>query len=233
MATQHACAALITENDLACCTGVPDAIVDEAIDSASDMVYLLAPWLGIGRCTSVVRPCSTTCYVCGEYMCDHCAPPGVLLPGVRPVVTKVLVDGAEVPTGSYAVIDARLVRFFPDGRWDHWPPYQNLVLPSSELNTFEVTYVHGIEADMVVRNAVAEVACDLLAPWRGDRARLPRGTTNASMNGVSVNINPDEINTAMFPWLSRFMSTYRVTSNGSAAVWSPEISGDWLLHVRS
>lgn len=233
MATQHACAALITPEDLTCCTGVPDAVVTDAIDSASDMVYLLAPWLGIGRCSAVVRPCSSACYVCGEYMCDHCSPPGVRLPGIRPVVTGVLVDGQAVPSGTYAMIDARLVRFFPDGRWDHWPPYQNLALPSSEPNTFEVTYTHGLEVDMVIRHAVAEVACDLLAPWRGDRARLPRGATNANMNGVSVNINPDEINSTTFPWLSRFMTTYRVTVQGPPAIWSPELQGDWQLHTRS
>ena len=53
------------------------------------------------------------------------------------------------------------------------------------------------------------------------------------MNGVSVSINPDDVNQVTFPWLARYLTTYRVTNNVPAAVWSPELQGDWRLYSRS
>ena len=173
MALQHACTTLITADDLTCCVGVPDVVVADVIDTASDMLYLLAPHLAPGRCTAVVRPCGYECYVCGQYICGHCDPPGVNLPGIRPSIDQVLVDGAAVPSGTYTMLDTKLVRFLPSGEYDHWPPSQLLSLPSTEVGTFEVTYTHGLEVDVVIRHATAEIACDLLAPWRADRALLP------------------------------------------------------------
>ncbi len=231
MSVQFACARLIEPDELTCCQNLPANITEAAVDAASDQIHLLAPSLAIGRCTETVRPCSDNWCGCGDMACACCWLPGIALDGWNPQVISVFVDGAEVPSGSYATINGSLVRFEGDGTPVYWPGCQTLTLPYMSVGTFQITYRHGIEVDLIVRNALAEIACDLLAPYKTGRAQLPRGTTDATMNSVSVRLDPQNVDPALFPWLTRFLTTWGITpGRPEASVWSPEMM-DWTMNV--
>lgn len=89
--------------------------------------------------------------------CTCRGPSYVALHGPVVSVDEVTVDGATLDESAYRVLDSLfLVR--TDG---HWPCCQDLRLPSSEPDTFAVTYTHGPGVPAGGQLAAQALACAL------------------------------------------------------------------------
>lgn len=242
MTLRVACERLAEDDDLEhfCECDTPTVLpgdILEALDSASDILSNLA-WsshrLKLGRCTYNIRPCSELCRTPGGGCCTS---RGVRLDGTDPAVTQVRIDGVIIDPITYAVITRPdgsrwLERFKSDGRPDVWPGCQRIGLAATEEHTFEVTYTAGVHKNLLMRWAVAEIACDILGPLSSVRHHedLPDGTTGAFGYGLSIQAARNAEDTEGQPlrhWLGlgfvqRFLASLPRTQG--ATIWAPEIA---------
>lgn len=69
-----------------------------------------------------------------------------------------------------------------------WPCCQSITLPDTEVGTFSVTYVAGVELGAAGEAAYADFACALLDEWTGAACRLPANVTRLTREGVSLDL---------------------------------------------
>lgn len=105
-------------------------------------------------------------------------------------INSVKVDGVTLDPTLYRVDDFRyLVRLNdPDGSNPGWPCCQDLHLPSTEPNTFEIDFSYGRTPPPAGVRAAAVLACELVLacnPGLG-ACRLPRNVSSIARQGVSV-----------------------------------------------
>lgn len=120
----------------------------------------------------------------------------VKLPGYPVVeITDVLVDGISVagsgdPTVEYRIDEGRYLTRLADpatGGARRWPGCQRLDLASSEMGTFEVTYLHGEVPPAAGVAAARELACQLaLACMGSEECQLPQGVVRVARQGVTI-----------------------------------------------
>lgn len=184
-------------------TGVDLASLDAFADQATALLFELSGRRWPGSCTETVRPTGiaglsgdrvpysareTTSTTIG----GDCTPSVVTL-GAYPVtsVTTVKIDGSTLAASAYRVDEFRfLVR--TDG--DVWPCCQDLSLDSTEVDTFEVTFVYGTNPDAAGVAACAELALEFARASRDDDAcSLPTRLRSIVRQGISVEIlDPQE-----------------------------------------
>jgi hypothetical protein len=105
--------------------------------------------------------------------------------GYYPVlaVPQVRIGGVVLAPSAYQVQDRRtLVRL--DG--GVWPCDQDLVVPPTQPDTFEVTVLHGIPAPEAGRVACAVYAVELAKAFCGLDCQLPQRTQYVTRQGVSA-----------------------------------------------
>lgn len=130
-------------------------------------------WLGIGcACQS------------GRCACATEGANALRLPGPIAKITSVKVDGVELASDKYVVMYGEiLVR--TDG--SPWPSSQNLLAPSTEVGTFEITYERGVPVPAGGQIAAGKLACEFaLAACESDDCALPERIQSISRNGISV-----------------------------------------------
>jgi hypothetical protein len=110
--------------------------------------------------------------------------PEVVLPSPVNSVTRVMVAGAPMATGSYRVDNNRLL-VRTDGQ--RWPRCNDLILDDSHPGTWSVTALYGREVPVMGRIAVGELACEILKVLDGQDCRLPAGIQSLTRQGISVN----------------------------------------------
>lgn len=218
--------------------GLTNDQLNDILDNASDALVRLTR-LRLGRCEVAVRPCRPACQ---PQACGCCQLRGIRIEGVDPEVVSVRIDGAIVDPSTYAIITSPdggqyLERFRLDGRPDRWPGCQPLGLAATEVGTFEIVYRVGIHIDMFIRNATAEIACDILSTMPRDTSReLPDGTVGVDGYGMRMdfrNRDGDELEDERFrglTWVQRLMGIHQQPAGST--VWSPEIADDYDLFVR-
>lgn len=187
---------------------------DRAAALATEIVWRLSG-MRFGLCPIVVRPCGRDCEGASTYYAAHgsfpvwnpvqaeggwlncggcdCAGPcaccrvcEILLPYPVSSVTQVRVGGVVVPPTAYRVDDHReLVR--TDGG-ACWPRCQDLSLPASMPDTFEVSYLRGIPVPAGGLAAAGSYACELLRACIGGPCRLPARVQTISREGVTLAI---------------------------------------------
>jgi hypothetical protein len=122
---------------------------------------------------------------CGDGGCS-CTIPGqsISLPGPVWAVEEVLIDGAVLPSTSYRVDDYRwLVRLDGEG----WPYCQDLVAPTTALDTWQVSYIQGLPVPIGGQVAAARLACELWKAACGDSScALPKRIQSITRQGVTV-----------------------------------------------
>lgn len=182
----------------------------DAIDSASDILYLLSGKQFPGVCPDTVRPnrpewsslgligsvsLSGEVFGSGEprhrdYANDRNLGAGsiseIRLPGYPIVaITQIKVDGAIVPPSAYKIDDDRwLARV--DGL--AWPMYQKTGSDPSELGTFEVVYTYGVAIPPMARRAAGAYACQVVKACKADAScSLPPRTQSVVRQGLSAN----------------------------------------------
>lgn len=129
--------------------------------------------LRCGRCRRKRRTCG----------CDHVDSFEL---GRRVVeVTEVKVDGVTLDASAYRVDNFRdLVRL--DG--ESWPTCQNIALPSTEPDTWSVSWRFGRPWGPDGQAAVSKFACELLRADSGEDCQLPDRITSISRAGSTITL---------------------------------------------
>lgn len=236
---KYACEALVTVDDVINAPGAcpidPDVDpVDDWIDAASDVVYMLSGGLVFGRCTRTVRPVFRGLDLC-RFPPRHSYAPwpqfnDVMFDGHMPLRLRgpiigtpvVRIDGATLAASSYAVVnDEYLIR--RDGKT--WPMTNDLTKPDTQVGTWAVQFTFGSIPDALATQATVEIVLEL-AKQDGilHRWAFPPGAVAANVQGVSV-VLEDQASENSMPATRRLMGSYATTS----AVFSPEIDDSYRL----
>lgn len=197
---QSACTAWASDTDFcATCndydtTFDPD-LIDTMLNVSSDILFELSGRRFAGSCQDTVRPCACSCgsgWRCG---CGCRMPSSVTL-GAYPItsIVEVLVDGQVVDPGRYRVDDWKyLVRLRDaDGKWAAWPCSQDLTRPTTDEDTWQVTFTYGTPPPAAGVRAAAALACELLLACQPDGSdgaaacRLPKRVQQITRQGVSM-----------------------------------------------
>lgn len=249
----------------ACCGGtsaitgttgyVTDQVVQQAVDVATDLLYVLSGQQFPGECLSTVRPCKEdNCYGSGMWVGNSWAgnstfptpgdPSGFDPPecgcgrlpkvdlGLWPVtnILSVKIDGAVVDPATYRLDEYRyLVRLAPDANSPNpgWPSCQRLDLPSTSVDTWEVTVEHGVGPPPAGENAAARLACEIVKSCIGADCRLPNRVQSVNRQQVSLTmIDPsmlDKGRTGVYE-VDLFLATYNPSgTRGITLVYSPDL----------
>lgn len=170
---------------------------------------------------------NVTCGVCltHDCTCEISGANAINLPGPVQSIDSVLVDGVVVPPSSYRVANKRtLIR--TDG--EAWPGCQDLSLPSSEPNTFEVTYQKGTPVPIGGQVAVGRLACELAKEaCDDDSCALPANITNLTRQGISAGFD-DTWEKQQEGWtgirsIDTWVSSIRGKARPFASVRSPDV----------
>lgn len=241
-------------------------LMDDKLQAASEILYELSGRQFPGICDQTIRPCTRrgctdygvdslmnrdalrgrvwgfpvpTCG-CSDDPCSCRTLHQIDLPNT-PVteVTSVLVDGTALDPSLYRVDDYRyLVRLpDPDGSNPGWPCCQDLNLPSTEENTFEVTFSYGMEPPAIGVIAAATLACELYMACEPEafkgKCRLPHNVIQVTRQGVSVLVQAvTELFTTRIGQPARFgiweidlfLRTYNpYGTTGQTAIFSPDV----------
>ena len=245
-----------TEAVRLCCSSAassaeaPDELVEEAISSASETLFMLSGQQFTGTCDVSIRPCSDrNCYSFYStrrwYPVDESALPArdctcPTLPkidlGYFPVteITSVLVDGVLLVDGvDYRLDMSRyLVRLatYDGNRWTNpgWPCCQRLDIPPTEDDTFEVQFSYGYSPPQLGALAARTLACEILKGCAGDAScRLPNRVTSVRRQGISVSMLDlsalEQGHTGVYE-VDLFLETYNPGNlRGRTSVFSPDI----------
>lgn len=193
--------------------GFDEALLDDALQFASDVLFNLTGRRWPGECVDTLRPCGygtgrTTAprqswsgqgyagaHWCGcndSRACGCRRPSEVKLPGY-PVrsIQQVKIDGAVVPSARYRVDDHRWLVYLPaDGEQRRgWPCCQRLDLADTEDDTWSITYTYGMAPPVGGQLAAASLACQVALsrdPAQSTACRLPKRVTAITRQGVSL-----------------------------------------------
>jgi hypothetical protein len=143
-------------------------------------------------------------------------------------VNEIIINGTVFPEyvdgfQNWRIDDARwLVRL--DG--NPWPQCQDLILPITEVGTWQITYTYGRLAPEMGVLACLQLTCELAKAQIGERCQLPARTTRVIRQGVSIqmqDIKNDEERTGLYN-VDLFLRTYNPNSLRSETyLWSPDL----------
>ncbi|QWY84711.1 head-to-tail adaptor [Gordonia phage YungMoney] len=119
--------------------------------------------------------------------CRHVTEFDVWVPGPIASVTKVTVDGVEVPDSAYVVRSRRWLRR-TDGQ--PWPQNQDLSAADNAPGAFVIEYQRGVAVPPEGQFAAGALAVDLLRGITGGECSLPSNLTSISRQGLSAEIDP-------------------------------------------
>jgi len=113
--------------------------------------------------------------------------------GAYPIqrVTEVRMDGVVLPSSEYRVDDDRyLVRLADaNGNAQGWPCCQRMDLPTTEVGTWEVTFLYGQPPPVAGMRAAARLGCELALacqPETVGACNLPERVTQITRQGVTA-----------------------------------------------
>lgn len=176
-----------------------------------------------GLCTVSIRPCGTRTPCPDPNLWDiaiwpwiwrspcgctgRCSRGGSALALPRPVasVTEVLIDGAALDPSEYRIDKWRwLIR--TDGT--DWPATQDLTLPPTEADTFQVTFERGRPIPALGRLAMGALLLEFI---RGatdpSTCRLPATTKQVTRRGVTTVMDPKMLDYTGLSEVRQFLTT--------------------------
>jgi len=135
---------------------------------------------------------NVTCGCLSSCSCAIEGPKSLALPGPVNQIVEVKIDGEVVPPEAYTVMYGRmLVR--TDG--ERWPSCQNLLAPSTEEDTFEVTYMRGVPVPVPGQLAAGILASEFAKAACNDRGcALPKRVQQIVRQDVTVTLMDDFAN---------------------------------------
>lgn len=190
----------------------PAPVQEVAAGLAGQVLRMLTGYT-VGGCPVTLRPCTVRCGAastgwqwsggtftpvntagvwtnagCCGFDCRHDAAKELRLPAPVGRVDEVKVDGVVVPATAYQLVNGnRLVR--TDG--GTWPLVQDMDKADTEVGTFSVTFLNAAEVDTSGAAAAGALACEFAkALTPGQKCALPKGVTQITRQGVSMQITP-------------------------------------------
>lgn len=237
MTLQAACSRLASfeefqATECGCGCGLEQAVAEDLLDDASDLVYMLSGGSIFGVCEGTVRPCRT-CW------CMHCIScceiDAIPLRRDAIEVSEVIIDGVVLDPANYVLSPrGKLVKITTDGhRPKPWPCCQRLYRPLTADDTFGITYTFGQpEQPQWVKNAVIELACDMGTHFASNnQGRLPSNTTAVTYANVTLSLESradalrDNAVLAAFPAVAQLLGLVGPTQGGMA--YSPSGGTAW------
>lgn len=182
------------------------ALLDDALQVASEILYDLTRRRWPGECADTVRPCGErhdrakwypthrTVPVCGCRSSRECGCrrlSEIRLPGY-PVTSigQVTIDGDIIDPANYRVDDWRYLTWLdPDGETGRggWPCCADPRRGIDEDDSFSVTYTYGLGPPLGGVQAAATLGCQLaLACVPDAKCQLPKRITTITRSGVSL-----------------------------------------------
>lgn len=153
------------------------------------------------------------------------------LPGPVNSVTSVLVDNITLAASAYLVEQNNLIRV--DG--GQWYRFQDNSQPTTEVGTWQVTYVRGLTVPEGGEWAVGVLACELALRMLGNaKCRLPANTVTAARNGVTVSLDAKQLQqgfTGIYEvdqWVRLVNPKLRPSES---TVWSPDLDSTRLPRI--
>lgn len=124
---------------------------------------------------------------CGANGCSCTRVCEIELPTPVGPISEIRIDGEIIDPSTYRVDNGRsLVRM----GGECWPACQDMTLPAGEIGTFTVTYLNAHPVDGLGAFAAGVLACEFALACTGQACRLPRGVTQVTRQGVSVQLQP-------------------------------------------
>lgn len=236
-----------------CCSAVPSSdptLLDQAIEQASELLFVLSGARFTGLCERTVRPCASRCSCWGaspfpsfrwegSFWSDGCGSRCGCRPLSRvklagyPVreILEVEIDGELVDAADYRLDRHRyLVRLSDEnGRSQRWPSCQRMDIDEGE-GTFFITYLHGVDVPVSGRLAAGQLACQMMLGCSSDseeECELPTGTTRVTRQGLTVEAETlgaflAKAQTGL-AHVDSFLSVHGRQASRPAAVWTPEL----------
>ena len=219
---EAACACDLTDGSF-------DELIEEYIADASDMLYVLSGGRVFGQCTRTVWPLRDSEF-CGwpsggESWVEWDGADSIPLQGPKTSVLEVTVDGVALTPSEYGLINGNKLFRLSSKRW---PAHNDITLPDTEVGTFTITYSFGYPPSLSVRRAAIELVCQMIKGDSATPSRL-RGIVSANVQGVSVTMSDDPIDSIGLPEVSKFMDVYGNSGRPVASVWAPETNHGWHL----
>jgi hypothetical protein len=192
---------LINEDHTELLCPVPESVTEVAVEAgieiATAVLYEVTGRRWSGSETSSVRPKAQDSSSLekipgwvpswGEFdsSVGSCSPSASIDLGFFPVssISEVKIDGAVVSPSTYQLQNQKtLVRI--DG--NVWPCDQDLSSPTTALNTFVVTFSHGIEPPLAGKHCCAVYAVELAKSFCNLDCALPQRTQYMTRQGIST-----------------------------------------------
>lgn len=233
-AVRLSCAGVATTGD------APDNVIQDAVDVASELLYVLSGQQFPGICEATVRPCADRgCF--NIYADESSWPPSgcacTRLPevslGYWPVlgIKEVKIDGVALPAADYYVAHERTLvrRADSSGINDGWPHCQRLDQPDTEEDTWSVEFFYGQAPPAAGQRAATALACELVKGYLGQPCQLPGRATSVSRQGITVTmLNTEALeqgHTGIYE-VDLFLETYNPSNlRGATTIWSPDLPG--------
>lgn len=172
--------------------GATDTQIEELIEEATDIVWVLLARPPVGLCTSTIYPCRNGSgwilgaavplqSVIGQLTSYRgCPPDEVKLDAPVDSITSVTIAGAVEPAADYRLRDGRFLVRSSGASW----PSGSL----TSLTAFVITYVHGEAVPPLLRDAVVELVDELWKEIQGIPSVLPPTTKSVNRQGVGFGL---------------------------------------------
>lgn len=244
MAPQLACEPIVTVDDVldaACACDLNEGehgdLIESYINDASDILYVLSGGRVFGRCTRTVYPfrdvnsCGPRSLLWGgsllgvDSWVDWDGIDSIPLRGPGTTIIEVTIDGEVIDPATYGLLNGN--KLFRRGG-AVWPNSNNVALADTEVGTFSITYRFGEAPNLTKQRAGIELVCSMVKGDKNTLSRL-RGIVSANIQGVSVTMADNEVDSLGLPEVSRFMDIYGNSGRGIVGVWAPETNHAWHL----
>lgn len=204
-----------------------DLILD-ALDAASDMVYIMSGGKVTGRCVKTMRPLRRAgCTEGRDAWFDQYGVDCIPLVDNLISVDLVKINGVGLNLADYGLLD-NTVLFRKDKTF--WPTTNDLKLADTEDGTFSITIAFGWMPDWLAVSSTVEVALALIDDYGRGRGYL-RGVTSGNVQGASVQLAAaaGDVASRGLPMLTKFLGVYAPLGGMAVGVWAPELENGWVL----
>lgn len=124
------------------------------------------------------------CGCTGSCRCAIDGAHALSLPGPIQSVTRVTIDGEDLPETAYRVDHKRLLVRIDGGTW---PACQDMTREPTDENTFEVVYQRGVPVPVGGMVAAGRLACELALDACGsEECSLPERWQSVQRQGISI-----------------------------------------------
>jgi hypothetical protein len=165
--------------------------VQQAIATATDILYRLSGRQWPGECQGTWRPCRTTerCG-CGDFhLCNCIGGATIVLPHPRVLsIDAITMDGSSF-------LDYRFYKpnWLTRTDGERWPCCQDLTLDTTEDGTWSVTYTHGGMPPVGGLTAARVLTAELVKACTADKScRIPVGAVSVTRRGVTYDMSANE-----------------------------------------